>query len=283
MKTRRTTLPAALVLLAALLSGTCLAKDNSREAALRAAEIARFEANVNADGAALDRLLDAGLEYSHSNGKVDGKSSFVASIKDGSLHYLSLEPAIESLRVFGDVGVIRGLVHVRVTLDGKTSEFDIGYSDVWLWKDGRWQMTEWRSTRLPDAAPPADLNEAGARAAVLARYDAALRGDLAALDRLLGDDLDYCTFRGECQSKQQYIGEVQSGRLKYQSIEPTITRVKMAGENATVLGRVAVTATRDGVENTVNLVYMAVLQWRAGRWQMVSFSSALPYDKKAVR
>ena len=73
MKTRRTTLPAALIVLAALLSGTCLAKDNSREAALRAAEIARFEANVNADAAALERLLDAGLEYSHSNGKLDGK------------------------------------------------------------------------------------------------------------------------------------------------------------------------------------------------------------------
>jgi len=153
MKTRRTTLPAALIVLAALLSGTCLAKDNSREAALRAAEIARFEANVNADAAALERLLDAGLEYSHSNGKLDGKNSFIASVKDGSLDYLSTEPTIQGLRIFGDVGVIRGLAKVRVSMDGKTSEFTIGYSDVWLWKDGRWQMTEWRSTRLPDAPP----------------------------------------------------------------------------------------------------------------------------------
>ena len=152
MKTRCTTLPATFIVVAALMSGSCLAKDNSREAALRSAEVARFQAQVDADGAALGKLLDADLEYSHSNGKLDGKSAFIASIKDGSLDYISLEPTIQSLRLFGDVGVIRGLAKVAVTLDGKTSEFTIGYSDVWLWKDGRWQMTAWRSARMP---PPA--------------------------------------------------------------------------------------------------------------------------------
>jgi len=151
MKTRCTTLSATLIVVAALLSGSCIAKDNGREAALRSAEIARFQANVDADGAALDQLLDAGLEYSHSNGKLDGKGSFIASIKDGSLDYKSMEPTIQSLRLFGDVGVIRGQVRVSVVLDGKSHEIIIAYSDVWLWKDGRWQMTEWRSTRLPDA------------------------------------------------------------------------------------------------------------------------------------
>ncbi|HKU89180.1 MAG TPA: nuclear transport factor 2 family protein [Steroidobacteraceae bacterium] len=151
MKTRRTTLPAALIVVTALLSGACLAKDNPRESALRSAEIARFQANVNADAAALEKLLDAGLEYAHSNGKLDGKASFIASLTDGSLDYVSMQPDIQSLRVFGDVGLIRGLVKVAVTIDGKNSEFTIGYSDVWLWKDGRWQMTGWRSARLPDA------------------------------------------------------------------------------------------------------------------------------------
>ena len=57
---------------------------------------------------------------------------------------------------------------------------------------------------------------------MLARFDAALRGDVATLDKLLADDLDYCTFRGDCETKAQYIGEVKSGALKYVSIEPTV-------------------------------------------------------------
>jgi len=152
MKMRCTTLPAGLFLLAALMSGACLAGDKT-ETSLRAAELARFAANVAADSAALEKLLDANLEYSHSNGKLDSRSSFIASLTDGSLDYLGAEPAIQSLRIFGDVGVIRGLAKMRVMLDGKTSEFTLGYTDVWLWKDGRWQMTEWRSVRLPDAPP----------------------------------------------------------------------------------------------------------------------------------
>ena len=31
------------------------------------------------------------------------------------------------------------------------SDLHIGYTDVWVWKDGRWQMTAWRSARLPDS------------------------------------------------------------------------------------------------------------------------------------
>ena len=151
MKMRCTTLPAGIVLLTVLMSGACLAADNAQESSLRAAELARFAANVAADGAALEKLLDANLEYNHSNGKFDGRDSFIKSLSDGSLDYLGMDPDIQSLRIFGEVGVIRGLARVRVTIDGKTSEFTLGYTDVWLWKDGRWQMTEWRSTRLPDA------------------------------------------------------------------------------------------------------------------------------------
>ncbi|HET9864519.1 MAG TPA: nuclear transport factor 2 family protein [Steroidobacteraceae bacterium] len=152
MKTRRTTLAAALVAVASLLSVASPAKDDgTRAAALRAAEVARFAANVDADAAALDKLLDAGLEYAHSNGKFDGKESFIRSLSDGSIDYLAMTPEIQSLRVFGDVGVIRGEARVKVAIGGQSHEFTLGFSDVWLWKDGRWQMTAWRSTRLPDA------------------------------------------------------------------------------------------------------------------------------------
>jgi hypothetical protein len=162
MEMRRIKLPAASFAVALLLSVACLAaKDNapsadSRAAALRAAELARFEANVKADAAALDRLLSADLEYAHSNGKLDGKASFIESLTNGSVDYLAMTPDIQSLRVFGDAGVIRGLVKVSVTMDGTNHQLTIGYTDVWQWKDGRWQMTAWRSTRMPDT--PADTN-----------------------------------------------------------------------------------------------------------------------------
>jgi hypothetical protein len=152
MKTRRLLLPALLIAAATTMSSTSFAKDDARAAALRSAEAARFEAQVNADAKALGTLLDDGLDYMHSNGDLDTKQSFIESLTSGTRDYVSATPTIETVRIFDNVGVIRG--KVRVTVGGKNSpvqDLHIGYTDIWLWKDGRWQMTAWRSARLPDS------------------------------------------------------------------------------------------------------------------------------------
>jgi hypothetical protein len=156
MKTRRTTLRVVLLSMAALVSVPCLAKDTitkegGREAALRAAELRRFEANVNADAGALGDLLDEGLEYVHSNGELDSKKSFIDSLTSGRRDYASTAADIETIRILGDVAVIRGTARVTVIDAGTTRELHIGYTDVWVWKKNRWQMTAWRSARLPDS------------------------------------------------------------------------------------------------------------------------------------
>jgi hypothetical protein len=145
----------ALVLFAATLAsagnaGGAHAKDEPRLAALRAAELARFEANVAADAKVLGELLDDGLEYVHSNGELDSKKSFIDSLTSGRRDYASTVPSIETIRVFGDVAIIRGKAKVTVIDQGTSRDLHIGYTDVWLWKRDRWQMTAWRSARLPD-------------------------------------------------------------------------------------------------------------------------------------
>jgi len=277
MKTRCTTLPATLFAVTSLLSVACVAKDNTREAALRAAEVARFEANVKADTAALDRLLDADLDYTHSTGRLESKAQFIASLTNGTIDYLAMDGTIQKLRVNGNVGLIRGTARVTVTMGGVTSSFVISYDDAWLWRNGRWQLTAWRSTRLPDSGV---RNEAGAGAAVLERFDAALRGDIPALEKLLADDLDYCTLRGDCESKKDYIEEIRSGRLRYKSIVPVVDKVKLSGDLATVIGRVNVTATRDGADRSVHILYNALLEWRDGRWQHTNWASTIIEEQK---
>ncbi|HEU5134437.1 MAG TPA: nuclear transport factor 2 family protein [Steroidobacteraceae bacterium] len=133
-------------------NGVAFARDEARVAALRSAEAARFEAQVDADAKALGQLLDEGLEYTHSNGDLDTKASFIESLVTGTRDYISSTATIETVRIFGDVGVIRGKAKVSVGgKDRQPMDLHIGYTDVWLWKDGRWQMTAWRSVRLPDS------------------------------------------------------------------------------------------------------------------------------------
>ena len=118
-------------------------------------------------------------------------------------------------------------------------------------------------------------DEASARATILGRFDAALQGDTARLDRLLADDLDYCTFRGDCETKAQYLGEVKSGRLKYVSIEPSISKVKLFADSAVVTGLATVTAVRDGSKQTIHISWAGVLAWRDARWQLTTWTSTL--------
>jgi hypothetical protein len=141
---------AALLLIATLAAATAPASDE-RIAAVRAAELARFAANLGPDAKALDELLDDQLEYVHSNGEVDTKRSFIDSLVSGKRDYVSAKAEIENVRLLGDVAIIRGKARVTVADAGTARDLHIGYTDVWVWKNGRWQMTAWRSARLPDS------------------------------------------------------------------------------------------------------------------------------------
>jgi hypothetical protein len=147
---RRVQFAAATMMWACLLvSGA--AADDGRAEALRRAELARFEANVTADARALDDLLDDDLEYVHSNGELDSKRSFIDSLTSGRRDYAATRADIESIRILGDVAVIRGRAKVTVVDHGTSRDLHLGYTDVWLWNDGKWRMTAWRSARLPDS------------------------------------------------------------------------------------------------------------------------------------
>lgn len=154
MATRRFQAAQVLFAVATMLSASSFAKNDSREAALRQAEQARFEANISADTQALGKLLADDLEYTHSNGDLDTKTSFIESLTSGRRDYVATTATIESARIFGDVAVIRGRARVTVSENGQSRDIDLRYLDVWRWQNGRWQMTAWQSARMPAAPAP---------------------------------------------------------------------------------------------------------------------------------
>ena len=137
---------------ATTVSVASFAKDDARIGDLRAAEAARFKANVDADPMVLGRVLDDDLEYVHSNGEVDTKKEFITSLVSGNRDYVATTFDIQGVRILGDVAIIRGTAKVTVADHGKSLDLELGYTDIWVWKDARWQMTAWRSARMPAPA-----------------------------------------------------------------------------------------------------------------------------------
>ena len=153
LRRKRRPLAATLALIAAatMTSSASFAKDDASESALRALELKRFEAQVNADASALGELLADDLEYVHSNGDLDSKQSFIDSLTTGKRDYASTLATIESIRFFKGVAIIRGKAKVTVIDAGVSRDLHIGYTDMWVQNDGKWRMTAWRSARLPDS------------------------------------------------------------------------------------------------------------------------------------
>jgi hypothetical protein len=160
MAMRRNTLAFALFAAAAVMWAPAFAKDRAssdagRIADLKVAEAARFKANVDADSMVLGQVLDEDLEYVHSNGEVNSKKEFIMSLVSGKRDYVATTFQIQGIRLLGDVAIVRGTAQVTVSENGKPLSLDIGYTDVWVWKDRRWQMTAWRSARMPAPVVPA--------------------------------------------------------------------------------------------------------------------------------
>lgn len=113
------------------------------------AERQRFAAMVEADVGTLERLLADELTYTHTTGTTDTKTELLASLSSGTLKYLSIEPEDMRARPYGEVGVVTGRAAMKVRAGGQELAFRIAFTDVYVRRDGRWQVVAWQSTRLP--------------------------------------------------------------------------------------------------------------------------------------
>jgi Domain of unknown function (DUF4440) len=117
----------------------------------------------------------------------------------------------------------------------------------------------------------------GVESAILAldarRFKAMAEADLAALDRILGDDLTYTHTSGWTQSKSELMESLRSGKLRYLSIEPANEKVRDYGTTAVGTGRAAFKVRLEGKELNLQLRFIEVYVRRHGRWQLVAWQS----------
>lgn len=123
------------------------------EDAVRAAEERRWAAQLESDRGALEELLADELQYTHSNGVVDTKRSYVDNIANEVLDYRSAERSDVALQVIGDVAMFTGRVVMHVVANrSRDVHLDTRYSAIWVNRDGAWRFLCWQSTPIPAAS-----------------------------------------------------------------------------------------------------------------------------------
>ncbi len=116
-------------------------------AAVARAERDRFRAQIARDTAALRNLLDDDLVYVHSNGMIETKAHFIATVASGRIEYDSLIPVRMTHRLHGTTAIGNGVVRAVGRINGQIFSVDLLVTTVLLQRNGRWRLVSWQSTR----------------------------------------------------------------------------------------------------------------------------------------
>ncbi len=122
---------------------------------LKNAEAQRFRAMVSNDLEALEQILDDDLVYTHTNGRVDDKESFLANLESGAVRYRKIElRGMDSVFWAGEAGMVTGKVILHVEAGERRLTLPVRFTSVYrLGEDRAWHLLGWQSTVIPEAAP----------------------------------------------------------------------------------------------------------------------------------
>ena len=97
--------------------------------------------------------------------------------------------------------------------------------------------------------------------------DATIKGDAAALQNLLADDLSYTHSSGKNETKKEVIDGIASGKTKVQSIEWSNSSVRNYGKTAVVKADVKILNGGATAATSLNILFVWVKN-ASGAWQM---------------
>ena len=121
-----------------------------------ATEAARLHAIDIHDWEALDQILGEDLSYVHSDtGQFEDKAANFATLKASPRHYVRHDLVV---RPYGDVAVLTGEIDITIeAIENVSPEQHIfSYAtQVFVKRDGRWQMVVFQATMLKAKNQPA--------------------------------------------------------------------------------------------------------------------------------
>lgn len=138
-----------LVSLAPLSIAPALAGSADEDAVAKKVEAFRA-AQVAADPKALDGLCAAELSYSHSDGRVEDKATFIANATNGKSKFLSLEYREPKIRVVGPAAIVRfhWVGEQEAVADGKKTATNLHILMNWQKQGDDWKLLSRAATKL---------------------------------------------------------------------------------------------------------------------------------------
>jgi Domain of unknown function (DUF4440) len=104
---------------------------------------------LDADPAALERVLAANFTLTLSNGEVSTRADEINELRSRKVHYDVFENYDMIVRLYGDnMAVVLGKTRVKGTAEGKPFDRVVQFTDTLIKRDGRWQLVAGHVSRL---------------------------------------------------------------------------------------------------------------------------------------
>ena len=113
-----------------------------------ALEDRRYAAMVAADKAALDAMMADSMTYTHSNGVLDTKQSFIDSLTSGRLKYRAVRRLAGDVALYDKAAVVTAHIQLDVTVGGAERAINVKATIVWVDTADGWKFAAWQSTPL---------------------------------------------------------------------------------------------------------------------------------------
>ena len=140
--------PTFIMVVAVVTCRLCIAQTPAQQ------EVLQFEADackafLDADVAALERVLTPDFTLTLSNGDVSTRADEINELHSGKVHYDVFENYDMLARLYGEnMAVVLGKTHVKGTSEGKPFDRVVQFTDTLIKRDGRWQLAAGHVSRL---------------------------------------------------------------------------------------------------------------------------------------
>ena len=105
----------------------------------------RYKAMMDMDADALANTLADEFMYHQPNGKTNDKPGYIQQMLTGAVKIFSAERYDVKVNVYGDVATTIGGTRLDLEIGGERRKADLRYLNVWVHRDGRWQLAKRQS------------------------------------------------------------------------------------------------------------------------------------------
>jgi ketosteroid isomerase-like protein len=141
--------PATLIVLVAVLACRFSLAQTPAEQEVLQFERDACKAFLDADVAALERLLTPEFTLTLSNGEVNTRADEINELRSAKVHYDVFENYDMLVRLYGDdVAVVLGKTRMKGTADGKPFDRVVQFTDTVIKRNGRWQLAAGHVSRI---------------------------------------------------------------------------------------------------------------------------------------